>query len=277
MTKRKSPHSRGRRSGPDKSHGEPHRKSGSRRVSSGRTGGGSGEGYWIFGTHAALAVLQNDKRRIFEVLATDGFVQSHADELGGFDVKTVKRAELDERLPDDAVHQGIAVRTVPLADMYIEDVLDLIPADEKACIAILDQANDPRNIGAVLRSAAAFGVSCLILQDRNAPPETGVMAKAASGALEHVPIVRITNLARTLETLKEAGFWCVGLDGYAEATLAEARLDGRTAFVFGAEGRGLRRLTRETCDMLVKIPLSERVESLNLANAVGITLYEWVR
>jgi 23S rRNA (guanosine2251-2'-O)-methyltransferase len=269
MTKRKSPPPRGRRSGPDNSHGKPPRKPANRRT--------SGGAHWIFGTHAAVAALQNENRRIFEVWATEGFVESHTDELSGFDIKVVKRSELDERLPDDAVHQGIAVRTQPLADLDIQDVLETISNDEKACIAILDQANDPRNIGAVLRSAAAFGVSCLILQDRNAPPETGVMAKAASGALEHVPIVRITNLARTLEALKEAGFWCVGLDGYADATLAEARLDGRTAFVFGAEGRGLRRLTRETCDSLVKIPLSEKVESLNLANAVGITLYEWVR
>lgn len=233
--------------------------------------------YWIFGTHAALAALANPKRQVVERRVTRKFLEAHSTAPGVADATIVDRRELETTLPEGAVHQGIAVLCAPLADIGLHDVLANTDPHSRVCIAVLDQATDPRNIGAVLRSAAAFGVSALVVQDRNAPPETGAMAKAASGALEHVPLVRVTNLARALEELKVAGFWCVGLDGRAETTLSETRLDGPTAFVFGAEGRGLRRLTRETCDTLCRIPLSKRVESLNLANAVSISLYEWTR
>jgi len=236
-----------------------------------------GSRYWLFGIHAALAALGNENRRIFDVLVTPAFLESHPETLANRAFRSVSRQEMESELPEGAVHQGIALLVAPLTELDLSDVLETVPAEGRACIAVLDQANDPRNIGAVLRSAAAFGVHALVVQDRNAPPETGVMAKAASGALELVPLVRITNLARGLEQLKEADFWCIGLDGEAESPLSGVRLDGRTAFVFGAEGRGLRRLTREHCDTLVRIPLDERVESLNLANAASIALYEWVR
>jgi 23S rRNA (guanosine2251-2'-O)-methyltransferase len=233
--------------------------------------------YWIYGTHAALAALANPERRKSRVLATAGFLEAYPDVAGISDVEVVKRAALDDELPEGAVHQGIAVSSLPLPGLDLEDVLGGLDTATNICVAVLDQASDPRNIGAVLRSAAAFGVSCVIVQDRHAPPETGAMAKAASGALEHVAVIRAVNLARTLGELKDRGFWCVGLDGSADDVLSETRLDGPTALVFGAEGRGLRRLTRETCDILAKIPLSENVESLNLANAVSVALYEWAR
>jgi 23S rRNA (guanosine2251-2'-O)-methyltransferase len=233
--------------------------------------------YWIYGTHAALAALTNPDRRTSRILATAGFLEAHPDLPGINDVEVVKRAALDDELPEGAVHQGIAVFSAPLPDLDLEDVLGDIDGAAQTCVAVLDQASDPRNIGAVLRSAAAFGIRCVVVQDRHAPPETGAMAKAASGALEHVAVIRAVNLARTLGELKDRGFWCVGLDGSADAVLSETRLDGPTALVFGAEGRGMRRLTRETCDILAKIPLSENVESLNLANAVSVALYEWAR
>lgn len=233
--------------------------------------------YWIYGTHAALAALANPARKCGQPRVTTGFKESHADHPALAEAIVVDRAELDAELPEHAVHQGIAVRAAPLPDLDLLDVLAEIAPGAKACVAVLDQATDPRNVGAVLRSAAAFGVSCVVMQDRHAPPETGAMAKAASGTLEQVPIIRVTNLARSMEALKEAGFWCVGLDGAATANLSEVNLDGPTALVFGAEGKGLRRLTRETCDVLVRIPLADTVESLNLANAVSVALYEWAR
>lgn len=133
---------------------------------------------------------------------------------------------------------------------------------------------DPHNVGAVLRSAAAFDASAVILTDRNAPEATGTLAKSASGALELVPLITVSNLTRAMKTLKDLGFWCVGLDGRAPSTLRETSLPDKIALVMGSEGFGLRRLTAENCDYTVKLPISERVESLNVSNAAAIALYE---
>ena len=158
-----------------------------------------------------------------------------------------------------------------MPDVAIEDVL--AGAGTTATLIVLDQATDPRNIGAVLRSARAFGALAVIMQDRNAPTETGTMAKAASGALEHVAVVRVTNLARALWLMKDAGFWCLGLDGTATASIGAVDPTSKRAVVLGAEGAGLRRLTRETCDQLVRIPIDAAAESLNLSNAAAVALY----
>ena len=237
----------------------------------------SGGGYWLYGIHAALAALGNPKREVLDLCVTPGFAENHPETVEKAGARVIERADLDALLPEAAVHQGIALRVKPLVFVDSWDVLGTAPAQGKQCVAILDQATDPRNVGAVLRSAAAFGIKCVIIQDRYAPPETGALAKAASGALEHVPLVRVTNLAREMDDLKSAGFWCIGLDGHTDMALRDTRLDGPTAFVLGAEGKGLRRLTREKCDVLVRIPLSEAVESLNLANAASIAFYEWAR
>jgi 23S rRNA (guanosine2251-2'-O)-methyltransferase len=190
-------------------------------------------------------------------------------------VQIVDRREIERLLPAGAVHQGVALLADPPPEPDIEDVLSA--AADRATLVVLDQATDPRNIGAVLRAAAAFDAAAVIMPERHAPGSTGVLAKAASGALETVPLVRVTNLARALERLKEAGFWCVGLDGDGTVTIAEADLAGRLALVLGAEGAGLRRLTREHCDLVVRIPISQRIESLNLATAAAIALYEVAR
>ncbi len=139
---------------------------------------------------------------------------------------------------------------------------------------VLDQVSDPRNVGAILRSAAAFGAAAVIVQDRRAPAETGAMARAAAGALDRVPLLRAVNIARTIEALKQAGLWILGLDAAAERTLGEAGLgDRRLALVLGAEDEGMRRLTRESCDLLVRLPQTDAVASLNVSVAAAVALH----
>jgi 23S rRNA (guanosine2251-2'-O)-methyltransferase len=183
------------------------------------------------------------------------------------------REALEALLPPGAVHQGIAVAADPLPDVHLEDICDRAEPQKSALVVVLDQVTDPQNIGAVLRSAAVFGALSVIIQDRNAPEPTGAMAKAASGALEAVPLVRVTNLARALETLKSVGFWCVGLDSAAPTALGALPPVTRRVLVLGAEGAGMRRLTRESCDELARIDGPGPLSSLNVSNAAAVALY----
>jgi 23S rRNA (guanosine2251-2'-O)-methyltransferase len=235
--------------------------------SSGRT--------WLFGIHATLAALGNPQRRCHRLVVTTQARQHLGDQH--HEAEVMERHDIDRLLPPGAVHQGIAVLVEPLTEVAIEDVCRDAAADDGTVVVILDQATDPHNIGAVLRSAAAFGAAAVIVPRRHAPDVTAVLAKAASGALEKVPLVRVTNLIRAMGELKEAGLWCVGLDAGAPDTLAGAALSGRVALVLGSEGAGLRRLTRETCDRLVRVPLTDAVESLNVSVAAAIALYELAR
>jgi 23S rRNA (guanosine2251-2'-O)-methyltransferase len=189
----------------------------------------------------------------------------------------VPRDVLETWLPPGAVHQGLAAKVHPLPDCGIEDVLAEAEGREHAHVLILDQVTDPQNVGAILRSAAAFGALAVVLTERHAAPESGVLAKAASGALEHVPLVRVANLARALEALKKGGFWIAGLAAEARQTLADAKLTGKVGLAFGAEGPGLRRLTREHCDLLVRLPTGGPIDHLNVSNAAAVALYELVR
>lgn len=244
----------------------------------------------LYGVHTCIAALANPAREVRRVImATQSAddlevpvcdAANAAVDLGGAPRPSIEfrdRRELDALLPRDAVHQGICVDVGPLPLPVIEDVIEDAKGLDTACVVILDQATDPRNIGAVMRTAAAFGAMAVIVQDKHAPDITGAMAKAASGAVERLPLVRATNLARTLGQLKDAEFWCVGFDGHATDYLSAKTLQGRNAIVLGAEGAGLRRLTRETCDLLVKIPMSDAVESFNLSNAAAIALYQFAQ
>ncbi|MFT8764802.1 MAG: 23S rRNA (guanosine(2251)-2'-O)-methyltransferase RlmB [Gluconobacter potus] len=230
----------------------------------------SGPGYWIYGHHAVQAALANPERVIHDFLATREAAASF--ENASRKPQIVDRERLDRLCERDAVHQGVCLRVEPLETLAIPDIVE-----RKGPVLVLDQVTDPRNIGAILRSAAAFGAAALLVQDRNAPQESGAMAKAASGALDVVPILREVNLSRALQALQAEDFWVVGLDA------GGTRLDGksfagrRVALVLGAEGAGLRRLTRETCDEIASVYMPGDMESLNVSNAAAVALYELVR
>ena len=241
-------------------------------------------GYWLCGTHAVLAALSNPHRSVRRMLATVEAALGLAERLD--DIRSSRslpaeeiseKSDIERFLPHGAVHQGIAVLVDPLPSLAIEEIADLGATRERAVVVVLDQVTDPHNVGAVLRSAAAFGALAVVVQDRHAPDETASLAKAASGALERIPLVRVTNIVRALDTLKESGFWSAGLAADGPVTLSDAKLSGRVVLVLGAEGEGLRRLTREHCDHLVRLPMTDAVESLNVSNAAAISLYELAR
>tara|TARA_B100000315_G_scaffold68188_1_gene62104 strand:- start:249 stop:1091 length:843 start_codon:yes stop_codon:yes gene_type:complete len=235
----------------------------------------SGGKIWLYGNHAVEAALANPQRKKFRLLVHEDWTGSL--NVAGSEIQPeyLSRQDIERQLPPGAVHQGLALQTAALEDTDIETICDA--ADDNAIIVILDQVTDPRNIGAVMRSATAFGATAIIVPDKHTPEATAVLAKAASGALDRLPMARVTNLARALGQLKEAGFWTVGLDADASQTLAEAKLSGKLAVIMGAEGKGLRRLTAENCDFLVRIPIDPAADSLNVSAAAAITLYEIVR
>jgi len=224
----------------------------------------------FWGKHAVAAALDNPDRKVVKAWATReaaAFMQfpqavpvTHADV-----------ADLARLVPYDAPHQGVVIEVEPLDDAWLDGLLH--DATERAVLLVLDQVTDPHNVGAILRSAAAFGAIAIVTQDRHSPPESGVVAKAASGALERVPWVRVVNLARALEEIGEAGFWRIGLTGDADTDLKDALGPQRVALVLGAEGPGLRPNTREHCDALARLPISSAVESLNVSNAAAVALY----
>ena len=229
----------------------------------------------IYGKHAALAVLANPMRKIKCVQVsknTHSELEKSLSQVGN--VVVVDPRKLDLTLPKDAVHQGIAVECAPLTQPTLQEWLG---QKTNKPVLLLDQVSDPHNVGAILRSAAAFDVRAVITLERNAAQESGVMAKAASGALESIPLIAVGNLVQSIELLKKAGYWTYGLDGTAKEITHQMKFDAKTALVLGAEGRGLRRLTADHCDFLIKIPMSSNMESLNVSNAAAIALYEIYR
>jgi len=224
----------------------------------------------FWGRHAVAAVLDNPNRNVLRAWATrDGAAVMNFPKDVPLTLADV--ADLGRLVPHDAPHQGVVIEAEPLEDVWLDGILQ--SADARSVLLVLDQVTDPHNVGAILRSAAAFGAAGIVTQDRHSPPEGGVIAKAASGALERVPWARAVNLARALEEIGEAGFWRIGLAGDAETDLAAALGPKRVALVLGAEGPGLRHNTREHCDALARLPISDAVESLNVSNAAAIALY----
>ena len=266
----------------------------SKRKSSGPRGrresqGAGRSGLWLYGVHAALAALANPRRQIERLVLTDDAGRALRPRIekitaaragdGARPLPTPEiksRQEIEGIIGKGAVHQGIALLARPLPDVLLDDILDATEGTE-AVVVVLDQVTDPQNVGAILRSAAAFGARAVIVPGRGAPRPTGALAKAASGALEFVPLIEVTNLSTALDALKARGFWCAGLDSTASQSLGEADLSGRLALVLGSEGKGLRRLVGERCDLLVRLPITDRVESLNVSAAAAIALYELAR
>lgn len=238
-------------------------------------------GLWLYGHHPVLAALQNEARRCLRLVTS----AEHLDELSpeiqravearGLTVEMAPRDVLERMLPAGSVHQGLALKVEPLEELALDEACARDDG-ERAIVVVLDQVTDPHNVGAILRSAAAFGARAVVVTDRHAPGATAVMAKSASGALDVIPLVRVTNLARALDQLGEMGYWRVALDADAPATLAGTDTTGSIALVLGAEGLGLRRLTRERCDTLASLPI-KGMESLNVSNAAAVALYELIR
>ncbi|HEX8257854.1 MAG TPA: 23S rRNA (guanosine(2251)-2'-O)-methyltransferase RlmB [Allosphingosinicella sp.] len=224
----------------------------------------------FWGRHAVAAALANPERRIVRISVTRE-AAAEFDFAPGVPVTYADAADLGRLVPRDAPHQGIVAEVERLPDRLLADLLD--EAEDGRPLLVLDQVTDPHNVGAILRSAAAFDALGIVTQDRHAPAESGALAKAASGALETMPWVRVVNLARALDEMAQAGFWRVGLTGEADTSLAEAMGPPRIALVLGAEGEGMRQNTEAHCDALARLPISDRVESLNVSNAAAVALY----
>lgn len=235
---------------------------------SGKSGAGaSKDAVWLWGIHAVQAALANPDRRTVQLFATPNAITKLT--LKG--AKEVSGADLSKSLPPGAVHQGIALQTKPLEALSLQDVLD----KNINRVAILDQISDPHNLGAVMRSAAAFGVGAVILQTRHSPAMTGIVAKSAAGAVELVAECRVVNIARAIDSLTQAGFTVIGLAGEAKSALDQVLPEqGPLALAFGAEGAGLRPAVAKSCSWLAKIPMTPGMESLNISNAAAIAFYE---
>jgi 23S rRNA (guanosine2251-2'-O)-methyltransferase len=230
----------------------------------------------LFGLHAVEAALRNPARRIHRLLLTENAERRLTETLGPITAKIdrVTPRDLDRLLGPDTVHQGVVLETEPLPEPRWDD---LARASDGRPLIVLDQVTDPHNVGAILRSSAVFGASGLVMTHRHSPPLNGVLAKSASGALELIPVALVANLARALEELRDAGFALVGLDGGADAAIEDLDWSRPTALVMGSEGKGLRELTRKTCDTLVRISTDGPVASLNVSNAAAIALYAAMR
>lgn len=233
----------------------------------------------LYGRHPVMAVLNNPERRINKILcAKDTFDEVKEvclkNKINIGLINTVDKKEIDRVLPREAVHQCFAVYCQELEEHSLEDICILADEKPNCHVLVLDQVTDPQNIGAIIRSCVAFNTLALIIQDRNAPNEGGAMAKASAGTIEHLPICRVTNISRAIQQLKDAGFWTLGMDGYASSYIDSVEKSGKIAIIMGSEGKGMRRLVEESCDAMVKLPISDKVESLNVSTAAAIALYE---
>jgi 23S rRNA (guanosine2251-2'-O)-methyltransferase len=235
------------------------------------------KGLWLYGRHAVAAALANPRRSCHRLLATaEGLAAlGAAARRPGLEVATVERAEIERRLGAGAVHQGLALSVAPLPGVELKRAC--APEAGGNLVLLLDQINDPHNVGAILRSAAAFEARAMVLPERRSAELGGALAKAASGALDLVPVALVTNLARALDELAALGYWRLALDGAAEATLDQVPAVDNLALVLGAEGSGLRRLVKEHCDFAARLPIAPQMESLNVSVACGIALYALAR
>jgi 23S rRNA (guanosine2251-2'-O)-methyltransferase len=254
-------------------HARSHRGSGPPR----RSQPGAAKGLWLYGRHAVEAALANPRRSCHRLLATaDARARlGAAAERAGVEVSVVEREAIDRLVGDGTVHQGLALSVAPLPAFDLRRTCAPEPGGN--VVLVLDQINDPHNLGAILRSAAAFDARAVVLPERRSAELGGAVAKAASGALDLVPVIEVVNLARALEELAALGYWRVALDATATATPEEVPAADNLALVLGAEGSGLRRLVRARCDVAVRLPIAPQMESLNVSVACGIALYALAR
>ncbi len=244
---------------------------------SGRRGHAGGQ-TWLYGIHAVQAALANPRRKLGRAVLTARAAEAIGEKLlRRVRVELADAEAISRFLPAGAVHQGAALETQPLPSLDLATVLDQPGTGRRRIVLVLDQLSDPHNVGAILRTAAAFGVSAVVVQDRHAPPQSGVLAKAASGALELVPYVEVVNIARALDLLAEKGFWRIALAGDGAEPLTKVIPEGDVALVLGSEGEGIRRLVKERCEASAFIPIAREMESLNVSNAAAIALYEFRR
>lgn len=229
-------------------------------------------GFWLWGRHAVEAALANPRRPCLRLLATPPALERLGSlaRRDGLVVETASADLIERRVGSEELHQGLALEAGPLPALTLADV---VPADGPSLLLALDQLSDPRNVGAILRSAAAFAVDAVIVPERRSAELSGAAARAAAGGLDLVPLVEVTNLAQALQELKKQGFWAVGLDGAAGGGLDGLPVYERTVLVLGSEGAGLRRLVATNCDALARIAIAPRIESLNVAVAAGIALH----
>jgi 23S rRNA (guanosine2251-2'-O)-methyltransferase len=223
----------------------------------------------LYGWHTVTAALRNPQRRIRKFLATDNAARRLSEDGIASPVapEIVRPSQIADRLLPDALHQGLYLEADPLPAPQIEEIA------QQGIVLVLDQITDPHNVGAIFRSAAAFATTAIVTTQRHSPEASGVLAKAASGALEHVPLIIVQNLARGMAALKEQGFLLVGLDSSGDTDLAATPLSAPMALVLGAEGKGLRQLTRATCDTVARLDLPGAIKSLNVSNAAALALY----
>ncbi|MFT6896916.1 MAG: 23S rRNA (guanosine2251-2'-O)-methyltransferase [Paraglaciecola sp.] len=237
---------------------------------------------WLYGIHALEAVIQREPERLIELYILKGRDDKPISEIVtqarnfGISVQFCQRKALDDKVNGEQ-HQGIVAKAIP-GKQFDESDLDRIVKDSKTpFLLILDGVTDPHNLGACLRTADAAGIDAIVVPKDNSATLTPVVRKVASGAADMVPLVQVTNLARTLRGLKDAGVWIIGTAGEATQSLYDCKMRGPIALVMGAEGKGMRRLTREHCDELIKLPMAGSVTSLNVSVATGVCLYEIVR
>jgi 23S rRNA (guanosine2251-2'-O)-methyltransferase len=239
----------------------------------------------MFGLHAVREAWLNPKRSIHAIYLTpqteEQFapVLEQADRkgLGRPEPKIISKDDFERLLGRDTVHQGAALSAAPLEEAFIQDIISVGAGKERSVILMLDQVTDPHNVGAILRSACAFGADGVVMQRRHAPELDGIVAKTASGAAEHILVAYETNLSRTLEDLSEAGYIIIGLDEHADKSLTDVTVPDKCVLILGAEGDGMRRLIKEHCDVLITLPTRAPIASLNVSNAAAVALYALIR
>jgi len=239
----------------------------------------SNSNLFIYGKHPVLCALKNPRRNLKNLYITKNLFQEISHLLNQIKVNVIFRDshELSMMLIKDANHQNIILETSPLKPIHLEDILNQVSNKETSCLIILDQVTDPHNIGAIIRSAAAFNLDGVILPENNSPKESNTIIKTSAGTFEKLPVAYVTNLVQTIKTLKEEGYWIIGLDGNTETLLEKKIFSQKIAFVMGSEDTGMRKLTRENCDYIAKIDISSNAESLNVSNAAAIAMYEYYR